>query len=178
MGCLVVAVIQNDVIDCSAFLKSVFIYSFEEIESKPDMPTSNLHGGLYKMYSEIQGYDLHKITLIFDHLLGLELGYSALITTLKKPVIQPYFVFDFKVSDGFLFFAAYYSFGNQFQTICEKHGLQFSDSKKIWHARYSLNEGEEVAQVLRNLENFFNDIKQVSRVFFYKSTLQKFYRVA
>lgn len=173
-----VAVIQNDIIDCSAFLRSVLIYCFEDIDSKVDQFTGSLHGGLYQMYSEIQGYDLHKITLIFDYLIGLDLGYSSLITTLKKPVIQPYFVFDLRESDGYLFFAAYYSFGNQFQTVCEKHGLNFNATKKLWYVKYPLVEDSDISQALNNLTEFFNDIKQLSRVFFYKSTLQKFYRVA
>lgn len=164
-------------VDCVSFLNSLLIYRFDQIESKDDQATQDLHGALYKIYNEVQSNDLHQITLALDHLLTMDFQFQVINSVLKTPIFQPFFVFDFKVVDGVLFFAAFYSVGNEFHKICEKHSLIFNSDKKIWYKKIPLSGELGVQQALYEMTNFFNDIKQISRVFFYKSSLQKFYRV-
>ena len=173
-----VAVVQGDVIDCTTLLNSMNIYRFDQIELKNEQPTRDLHGGLYAIYAKIQQQDLQKITLILDHLLSMNFELGAIVSVLKDPVVQPFFVFDIKPSNGYWFFGAYFSLGNEFQDVCIKHEFMFNQEKSIWYKKIPVGVEQDVNIDLQVLAEFFNDIKRISRIFFYKSTFQKFYRVA
>lgn len=169
-------IISSNVVDCSFFLNSVLIYRFDQIEMGVDQAVADLHGALFKLYDEIQGHDLHKMVMVLDHLMGMDFQLDSVTSVIRKPTLQPFFVFDFKVNDGSLFFAAYYSFGNDFQAVCEKHNLIFHREKMLWYKKIAITEAG-VLGAMSELSGFFNDIKCLSKVFFYKSTLQKFFRV-
>lgn len=164
-------------VDCSDFLKSIDYYKFEDLEAKPNNDVENLHGALFAIYKQVQEYDIVSLAMNTDYLIEMGFDSPNISIFLKKPIHQPIFIFDMKVQDGVFFLGVYYSTGNQFGEVCLDHGFSYSSQRKIWFYREKLGDESVNAFLKQNLTDFFLNIKTVSRIFFYKSTQQKFFRV-
>lgn len=164
-------------VDCSNFLNSVELYRFEDIEDKSIPDTRDLHGALFSIYREVEDQDIISLIMSADYLIDLGFNLSNVFVTLKQPINQPIFVFDMKLHEGVFFMAAYYSVENKFSEICQQHGFSYSEQKKIWYYKHILTD-ENIEFFLKNkLTEFFISIKSISRIFFYRSTQQKYFRV-
>lgn len=164
-------------VDCSNFLNSVGLYRFEDLEDKSIPDTRDLHGALFSIYREVKDQDIVSITMNTDYLIDLGFNLSNVFITLKHPINQPIFVFDMKLNEGVFFIAAYYSVGNKFSEICQQHGFSYSEQKKLWYYKHSLVDEKIEDFLKKKMTEFFISIKSISRVFFYKSTQQKYFRV-
>lgn len=168
---------MNDVVDCNDFLNSLDLFRFDQIQNRSLVSGQQLHPKLLDIYSEVQGYDLNQVIFTLDSLLSLGLGASSINASLKIPKARNFFVFDIKVVENNMFFAAYYSLGNEKQAICEKHGLEYSTNKNIWYTQLPIV-GDDFNAAFEKLNLFFDDMKSLAKIFVYRSTMQKYYRVA
>lgn len=169
--------VNEGFVDCSNFLNSVGLYKFEDLEDKSNPDTKNIHGGLFSIYRQVEDHDIVSMAMNTDYVIDLGFDLSNISMILKQPITQPIFVFDMKLQDGIFFIAAYYSVGNKFAEICQQYGFSYSNQRKLWFYKSTLVD-ENIEQFLRDkLTDFFVSIKSVSRVFFYRSTQQKYFRV-
>lgn len=164
-------------VDCSNFLNSVGLYRFEDLEDKSIPDTRDLHGALFSIYRQVQDHDIVSLTMNTDYVADLGFNLANVSITLKQPINQPIFVFDMKLHEGVFFIAAYYSVGNQFAEICQQHGFSYSEQRKLWFYKQSLADENIELFLKKELAEFFICIKSISRIFFYRSTQQKYFRV-
>lgn len=170
---------EDHVSEFSEYLAKLAFFCLSDIEKKDNDDTKGLHGGLLKIYREVEEVDLTPFIAHMDFLSNLLDDFSCpkINFQLEKPIQQNVCFFDFKINNSVLYLAVYYAVNNAVAEVCLKEGFNFYTKKRIWVKSAEIKPGSCIRESLQTFDSFFNEIKKVCRLIVKQDTLVKFYRV-